>query len=117
MSELWQRLAEIPAFSRFTLLRDTAVGLKTADFFTAFSGAVEGAFIAGQLTESGRQLLLEFGEGCGRYDAARQEEHIAHYRDRLAELEEELRQDSDRKGRVYRVMGLAGGAALVLLLM
>jgi len=117
MNELWRRLAGMPAFSDFSLLQDTAKGLQQAGFGSAFSAAVERAFAEGQLTPPGRQLLLEFAEGCGRYDTVRQEEHIAHYRDRLAELETELRQEADTKGRVYRVMGLAGGGALVLLLM
>lgn len=117
MHELWRRLAGMPVFSDFSLLRNTVNQLEKNDFAVALPKAVEQAFALGQLTESGRQLLLEFGEGCGRYDAARQEEHIAHYRDRLAELEAELRQEAISKGRVYRVMGMAGGGALVLLLM
>ena len=117
MKELWCRLASMPVFSDFSLLQDTAQGLKSADFSCAFMGAVERAFAQGRLTPAGHQLLLEFAEGCGRYDTNRQEEHIAHYRDRLGELEGDLRQEADSKGRVYRVMGMAGGGALVLLLM
>lgn len=117
MQQLWRRLAAMPAFGDFSLLQETVRRLNNEDFGVAFSGAVEQAFAAGRLTLAGRQLLLEFGEGCGRYDAARQQEQIAHYRDRLAELEDRLRQEAESKGRVYRVMGLAGGGALVLLLM
>lgn len=117
MSELWRRLAETPAFSKLYLLQDTVSGLTSAEFFVAFAGAVERAYEAGYLTESGRQLLLEFGEGCGRYDAERQAQHIAHYRDLIGELEALLRVEAATKGRVYRVMGIAGGGALVLLLM
>lgn len=117
MSELWQRLAQTPVFSDFSLLRDTVAGLREQAFPLAFAEAVEVAFAAGRLTEEGRQLLLEFGEGCGGYDADRQREHIAHYRDRLEELERRQRQEAEDKGRMYRMMGMAGGGALVLLLM
>lgn len=117
MKELWQRLAQTPVFSEFSLLQDMAGALEKEDFLIAFSKAVDCAFATGRLTETGRQLLLEFGEGCGRYDAVRQEQHITHYRDRLADLEAELHQEANAKGRVYRVMGIAGGGALVLLLM
>lgn len=117
MSVLWKQLAAVPVYSEFSLLQDTARGLETAPFPVAFAGAVEQAAAAGRLTAPVRQLLLEFGEGCGRYDAARQEQQIAHYRDRLAEMEAQLFQETQTKGRLYRVMGMAGGGALVLLLM
>ena len=117
MPELWRRMAELPLFAEFSLLQGTVGRLGTMEFSAAFSQAVEQALAAGELTETGCQLLLEFGAGCGRYDAQRQEQHIAHYRDRLGELEEELRREAWEKSRVYRVMGMAGGGALVLLLM
>ena len=101
----------------FPLLRDVAQELNKADFAPAFSVAVERAYTAGLLTSTGRQLLLEFGEGCGRYDVTREEEHIAHYRALLKEQECLLQQEADSKGRVYRVMGMAGGGALALLLL
>lgn len=117
MSQLWQRLAEMPVLCDFPLLRDVKRGLHQAGFITAYTGAVERAAETGLLTPAGRQLLLEFGEGCGRYDVTRQEEHIAHYRALLKEQEHLLWQEAASKGRVYRVMGMAGGGALALLLL
>jgi len=117
MSELWRQLAQNEAYSGFSLVQDTAAGLADAPFGVAFAAAVERAAEAGFLQPPGRQLLLEFGEGCGRYDLARQEQHIRHYCDRLAELEEEARRQAAVKGRICPVMGLAGGAALALLLL
>ena len=114
---LWQQLAAQTAFSDYRLLQDTAVGLGTTSFDIAFASAVEQAQTDGVLTPSGRQLLLEFGAGCGRYDLTRQAEHIRHYRRRLEELESTLDQQATVKGRLYRVLGLAGGMALALLLL
>ena len=87
------------------------------DFAAAFAGAVEGCYAAGQLTPTGRQLLLEFGAGCGRYDYVRQREHIAHYCHRLQDHRQELESEAAVKGRLYRVLGASVGCALALLLL
>ena len=117
MKVLWQRLAETPVLGDFSLLRDMAKELEQTDFATAFSTSVERAYTAGLLTLIGRNLLLEFGEGCGKYDVTRQEEHIAHYCALLQEQERLLLREASSKGRVYRVMGMAGGTALALMLL
>lgn len=117
MPELWERLTAMPAFSDCLLLTATAERLTDGDFATAFSGAVEWCYSAGRLTPAGRQLLLEFGAGCGRYDYVRQQAHIRHYCDRLWDLQRELESDAAVKGRLYRVLGAAGGGALALLLL
>lgn len=117
MEDLWRRLAARPGFSEFPLLTATVERLAGAPFFAAFSGAVEDAYAAGRLTAAGRQLLLEFGDGCGRYDYLRQQEHIRHYCRRLADLERELASQAAVKGRLYRVVGAALGGGLALLLL
>ncbi len=117
MISLWRRLAAAEVFVDHRLLQDTAAGLEDAPFGAAFSRAVERAQTDGLLTPVGRQLLLEFGAGCGRYDLTRQAEHIRHYRQQLEELESQLTEQAAVKGRLYRVLGSAGGVALALLLL
>lgn len=117
MTEIWQYLAASAEFTGYDLLQHTAAFLPREDFVTAFSLAVEQDYGCGLLTPTGRQLLLEFGAGCGPYDQQRQEEHIRHYRERLAALGEDLHRQTAEKSRLYRVVGLAGGGALALLLL
>ena len=117
MKELWLSLAASGLFDDLPLLTDTAAGLERADFLTAFTTAVESSAARGLLTDEGRRLLLEMGQGCGRYDLAGQGEHLRRYGERLSALREELSRQAATKGHVYRVMGPAAGAALVLLLM
>ena len=114
---LWRHLAGSESLGDFALVRDTVAGLEQNTFGAAFAAAVDAAAERGDLSVAGRQLLLEFGEGCGRYDLLRQEQHIRHYCDRLAELEAEARRQAAVRGRIYPVMGLAGGASLALLLL
>lgn len=117
MDALWQRLAQNEAFAAFSLVRDTVDGLPDTAFSAAFGAALEKAETAGDLLPADRRLLAEFGDGCGRTDLSGQQAHIAYYRDRLSQREEEARRVYEEKGRVYRVLGLTGGIALVLLLM
>lgn len=117
MGELWRRLAQNEAFAAFPLVRDTAAALTSAPFSDAFAAALEKAETEGVLLPADRLVLTEFGEGCGRTDLSGQQVHIAYYRDRLSQREEEARRTYEEKGRVYRVLGLTGGLALTLLLM
>lgn len=117
MTEIWQYLADSGEFSCYALLQHTLCRLPQEGFCAAFSQAVEQDFVSGLLTPAGRQLLLEFGAGCGPYDQQRQETHIRHYRERLVSLQEDLRHQVAEKSRLYRMMGLAGGGALALLLL
>lgn len=117
MPDLWRRLAKSEAFASFSLVQDTAVALSHVSFVAAFSNAVEGAVKEGLVLPVTAQLLREFGEGCGHTDLAGQQAHIAYYRTLLTAQEEESRRLWQEKGRVYRVLGVAGGVALALLLM
>ena len=114
---LWRRLAQSEAFSAFSLVQDTAVALPHAAFAAAFSSAVEEAAKDGLVLPPVRQLLLEFGDGCGHTDLAGQQAHIAYYRTLLSTQEADCRRLWQEKGRVYRMLGLTGGVALALLLM
>lgn len=116
MAQLWEKLIAMPVFSDFPLLTETRVLLTDGDFAVAFSGAVERCYADGRLPASARQLLLEFGAGCGRYDYLRQQAHVRQYCDRLLDLQKELEADAVIKGRLYRVLGVAAGGAVVLLL-
>lgn len=117
MAQLWRRLAASDAYGRCRLLTDTAAALDRLPFDAAFGAAVERAWTEDLLTPAGRQLLTEFGAGCGRYDMERQSTHIRLYTAALTALDEELAAEAVAKGRLYRVLGAAGGAALVLLLL
>lgn len=117
MDDLWRRLAQSEAFAAFDMVRDTVDRLGDAPFAAAFAAALEKAAKEGVLLPADRQLLEEFGRGCGRTDLQGQQAHIAYYRDRLSQQEEQARRVYEEKGRVYRVLGLTGGVALMLLLM
>ena len=70
-----------------------------------------------ELTPEGQAVLLPLGDTLGRYDGERQREALAAVRRRLGELAGRLEADSRRQGRVYQVLGLSGGAFLVILLL
>ena len=114
---LWRRLAQSEAFAAFSLVRDTAKALPAAAFAAAFTAAARQAEEQGLLLSADRQLLEEFAEGCGRTDLEGQQAHIEYYRRLLVAREEDARCIYGEKGRVYRVLGLTGGMALMLLLM
>ena len=70
-----------------------------------------------ELTPEGQAILLPLGNTLGRYEGERQRETLSAARRRLAELAARLETDSRRQGRVYQVLGLSGGAFLVILLL
>lgn len=117
MNELWQRLAQSEGFRSFSLVEYTAAGLPHTSFSAAFEAAVHRAMGEGLTVPAVHELLLAFGEGCGRTDLEGQQAHIAYYRTLLLAQEDEARRLWQEKGRMYRVLGLTGGVALLLLLM
>lgn len=117
MPALWQRLAQNESFAMFSLVQDVAKELPYTTFAAAFSSAVKQAEEEGALLPPVRQLLLEFGEGCGHTDLTGQQAHMEYYRAMLSAQEEAARCVWKEKGRMYRVLGVAGGVALMLLLM
>ena len=114
---LWRRLAQSEAFAAFSLVQDTAAALPAATFAAAFAAAARRAEEQGLLLPADRRLLSEFAEGCGRTDLEGQQTHVEYYRRLLSTQEEDARRIYGEKGRVYRVLGLTGGMALMLLLM
>mgnify|MGYP002511570326 FL=1 len=70
-----------------------------------------------ELTPEGQAILLPLGNTLGRYEGERQRETLSAARRRLGELAARLETDSRRQGRVYQVLGLSGGAFLVILLL
>lgn len=117
MKDLWRRLAAYDAFAACPLAQDTARRLSHTAFSAAFAAAVEQAQADGLLPPPACRILLEFGEGCGRTDLAGQQAHIVYYRTLLSAQAVDARRRWQEKGRVYRVLGVTGGAALMLLLM
>ncbi len=117
MPELWRRLAQNEAFAAFSLVTYTTSALPFISFSAAFAEAVKRAEEEGALLPSTRRILLAFGEGCGQTDIDGQRTHIEYYRTLLSAQEEESRRLWQEKGRVYRMLGLTGGVALMLLLM
>lgn len=116
MSDLWYGLAT-GELGKFSLVADTARELNTASFVTAFHRAVDIAAAQGVLTAADKQLLLEFGDGCGRYGLAGQSAHIRAYHQQVESAAEVARQQATAKGQVYQMLGVAGGVGLSLLLL
>ena len=76
--------------------------------------------LAGRLSElggEGQAILLPLGAVLGRYEGARQRESLAAARRQLEALAGRMEEDCRRQGRVYQVLGLSGGAFLVILLL
>ena len=63
------------------------------------------------------KVLAPLGELLGRYDGPAQRDGVAAVRARLEELADRAQADCRRQGRVYRALGLSGGAFLVILLL
>ena len=70
-----------------------------------------------ELGPEGQALLLPLGGVLGRCAGQRQLERLSAARRALEELAGRLEEDSRRQGRVYQVLGLSGGAFLVILLL
>ncbi len=68
------------------------------------------------LKEEERQVLLEVGQTLGRYDAQAQAAALARAVRRLDAIRAQAEEDLRRLGRVYAVLSLAAGAAVVLVL-
>lgn len=68
------------------------------------------------LAEEERQALLEVGETLGRYDVQAQRQVLKQAAQRLEECRRRSAQEEHRLGRVYAALSLAGGAALILML-
>ena len=116
LSALCRELAGSPAARSWTLLTDTQSGLDKGEVFAAaLTAAAERQQTV--LTPEDRQLLAEFAAGCGRSGLRQQQAHFAAYRERLERCCREAREQVQRRGPVYQMMGVAGGVCLALLLL
>lgn len=70
-----------------------------------------------ELGEEGQRLLLPLGDVLGRCGCGEQKQRVACVRQRLEELAAREMERQRREGRVYRALGLSGGAFLVILLL
>jgi len=70
-----------------------------------------------QLGEDGMECLAGLGETLGRCGVDAQLRAVDGVRRQLEQLARCAREDTQRLGRVYRLMGLSGGGFLVILLL
>ena len=68
------------------------------------------------LSADEKSALLSAGAGLGCSDAAGQLRQLEAARQRVAQSEQNAREREQKYGRIWRSMGWAGGALLILLL-
>lgn len=68
------------------------------------------------LRQEERQVLLEVGQTLGRYDVQTQRQALSRGARRMAVFRDEARGEVKRLGKVYAALSLAGGAAVILVL-
>lgn len=88
--------------------------LDREDFSTLWRRQVAGLE---ELGEEGRAALSPLGDILGRYDGQAQREGTQVVRRALEKLAQRWEEERRRQGRVYQVLGLSGGAFLVILLL
>ena len=116
MGDLWRQLAQMNSHAACPLVVATAQGLAAAPFSVAFAAAVEQLSEQGVLAQEERDILLAFGAESGQYDLSRQAAQIQGCVAQLEAVRESAAELARTRGQVVRVMGMAGGAALALLL-
>ncbi len=127
-SEICTRLTPLPELLEL-LVRETGEPAKT--FFMAclvkqkkmrgrpFSDAWRSALLESEeldLREAEMQPLLELGSALGRYDTERQAEAIASTRKRMETFLAKAESERDREGKTRTMLGIAAGAAIVIML-
>ncbi len=118
MRTLWLGLAQNGSFSACPLVQETATRLEEGSpFSAAFAAAVDALADRDWLQPPEQAVLLAFSRECGQYDLARQTAQLKGCRGELSHLLQEARGLTDSRGRLYRVLGAAGGGALALLLL
>lgn len=70
----------------------------------------------GELGAEGQEVLASLGNLLGRYEVQRQRQALSAARRQLEELADRLEQDCRGRSRVYEVLGISGGAFLIILL-
>lgn len=118
LAVLWQSLAADAVLSAYPFVQDTANKLcKGTDFYTSFSCAVEKVASAGRLTPTAAALLTELGGTLGHSGLEQQAQLIRQCAERLKKERQAAEELASTRGRVYSMMGLAGGMSLALLLL
>lgn len=117
LPQLLERVAGLSAGSARRFLEGCQQDLSrldTQEFSSLWSAQVEHQ---AELGQEGQAILTSLGAILGRYDAQAQREAVAAARRHLEELVSQGEQERRRQGRVYQVLGLSGGAFLVILLL
>lgn len=70
-----------------------------------------------ELGPEGRRCLLPLGDTLGRCDCREQRHTVRALRQRLMGLAAQAEEEYRRQGKVYQVLGLSGGAFLVIILL
>lgn len=118
LAALWQSFASDVVLSEYPLVQDTANELcKGVDFYTSFSRAVDTAAISGRLSPAQTALLTELGGSLGHSGLEQQAQLIRHCVERLEKERQTAQELAAVRGRIYPMMGLAGGVSLALLLL
>lgn len=100
-----------------TLFSACAMGLERLDerpFSQTWNNSVDALE---QLCPRGKELLRPLGNCLGRYESAEQCRAVQGVQRQLELLRDQKWQDCCRLGKVYQVMGLAGGGFLMILLL
>lgn len=113
MADLARRCSQ-PAADFFQQCAQACTRLDQVPFGESWRQAVEELEL---LTPEGRAALLPLGEVLGRYEADSQRRALEHARQALEREELRAQEKRRRLGRVYQVLGLSGGAFLVILLL
>ena len=117
LPQLLERVAGCSEGPARTLMEACLAGLERLereDFSTLWNRQVRQL---SQLGEEGQAILLPLGQVLGRFDAREQREAAAAVRRGLEELACRWEEERRRQGRVYQVLGLSGGAFLIILLL
>jgi len=69
------------------------------------------------LPQDAYRALCSLGDMLGRYASEEQEKQIEYVVSRLEEGRQRAQEEYERQGKLYRRMGVAGGAALAILLL
>ena len=117
LTALWQSLSEDSVLSAYPLVQDAANEMcKGNDFYTSFACAVSAAGATGHLTAVEMALLTDLGGSLGRSGLGEQAELIRCCAERLGRERAMAQTLVCERGRVYPMLGFAGGLCLALLL-
>lgn len=88
---------------------------KGESFHKAWQTASEKAARLYYLGEDDKRMLIGFGDGLGVSDTEGQMSHIELYTHLIEERLEKSQKETERKSKVYRLLGILGGMAAAVL--